>query len=39
MFESTTNPATRRVFQAAHEERSRAIKSAWAWLSSSHRTR
>lgn len=32
MIESTTDPAMRRAFQAAHEERARAIKSAWAWL-------
>lgn len=37
MLECTTNPDTRRAFQVAHEERSRAIKNAWNWLFSSHK--
>lgn len=32
MLESTTDPATRRIFQKAHEDRARAFLSAWHWL-------
>ena len=32
MFEATTNPAARNAMIDAHEERARAMKSAWGWL-------
>ncbi len=32
MLESTTNPATRRIFHRAHEERARAFRTLWQWL-------
>jgi len=32
MIEAATNSATRRAYDAAREERARAIRSAWAWL-------
>lgn len=32
MFEATTLSTSRRAFEAAHQERARAIKGAFAWL-------
>ena len=32
MIEPTTDPATRRAFRVAHEERARAVRDAWNWL-------
>ena len=32
MLENATTPSVYRAMQAAHEERAKAMKSAWSWL-------
>ena len=32
MLEISTNPAARRAFRKAHEERAQAVAYAWNWL-------